>query len=317
MVVALLALPAAAAETETGDDLPSYEGWYQVDVILFRPRSTDLDEESWPEDDPSFPADMVSVNKPTPFKLSLVEQTWTPVDAATETAEDAPLSRDEFLFERESRSRFNREILESVTGPSAAGEDDAPVVPDPDAEVDATLATRVEPLSFEPSPGAYGEVAFSDSIDDSTLKRIAGSLNRSSRYDMLEHLSWIQPIESEPTPIMIQSGNRYDDRFELEGTLNIFRTRFLHVQTDLWYTVFEPRGGGANPFRLGFESSLPDDVLREYSDLVEVERERGQYFPSRSHVMRQSRRIRSGELHYIDHPLFGVIVRFTRYQPES
>ncbi|MGV0034771.1 MAG: CsiV family protein [Candidatus Azotimanducaceae bacterium WSBS_2022_MAG_OTU7] len=33
--------------------------------------------------------------------------------------------------------------------------------------------------------------------------------------------------------------------------------------------------------------------------------------------MFQSRRMRSDELHYIDHPLFGIVVRINRFTPEA
>lgn len=112
--------------------------------------------------------------------------------------------------------------------------------------------------------------------------------------------------------MMVQTGQRYDDRFEIEGTLSFRRSRFLHVDTQLWYTVFEPREIGANPFLRGFESTLPDAVLQEHRDLVEVERQRGQYFPARTHVMDQTRRMRSNELHYLDHPLFGIVVQINQ-----
>ena len=37
-----------------------------------------------------------------------------------------------------------------------------------------------------------------------------------------------------PTPILIQAGSRYDDYFELDGTLSISRSRYLHLDADLY-----------------------------------------------------------------------------------
>ena len=39
-----------------------------------------------------------------------------------------------------------------------------------------------------------------------------------------------------------------------------------------------------------------------------------QYSVERTVVLRQHRRMRSNELHYIDHPLFGLLVRITPYE---
>ena len=58
-------------------------------------------------------------------------------------------------------------------------------------------------------------------------------------------------------------------------------------------------------------------MLIRYKDLVAIENQRGQYFVAATHRMIQARRMRSSELHYLDHPLFGVIVRINRYDPEQ
>lgn len=64
----------------------------------------------------------------------------------------------------------------------------------------------------------------------------------------------------------------------LDGTLRVYLTRYLHVEVDLLYH----RSGVETPFRL-----------------------------------RASRRMRSGELHYLDHPMFGVLVLVTPVEFET
>ena len=49
------------------------EGWYQVDVILFKPTRTSLDAESWPEFEPSYPADVIAITEPRAFNLPQLE----------------------------------------------------------------------------------------------------------------------------------------------------------------------------------------------------------------------------------------------------
>ena len=175
--------------------------------------------------------------------------------------------------------------------------------------IDAAIAQSDE--------NSQGALAFSSREADSSLQAILRSLRRSSRFNVLSHQSWVQPIGSKPTPVLVQAGQRYGDRFEVEGTLSFTRARFLHLQTNLWYTLFEPRAGESNPFMAGFKSALPDEILSQHQELVKVERERGQYFAARTLPMLQSRRMRSDELHYIDHPLFGIVVRINRFTPEA
>ncbi|MBO6656795.1 MAG: hypothetical protein JJ934_07870 [Pseudomonadales bacterium] len=310
------------AQAETG-----FDGWYQVDVILFKPRNTSLDEESWPTRTPEYPADILSVYPGEPFNLSQLEQALD-TDAERPHAEEMPsFSDNAFAFESQSNRNRNRRVVEAMTGMGdqaashSGAETTLKIAPNAgDGAVAEPPQTKADKDDIRDlvsnTPGTTdGQLAFS-SVEDSSLDMIRRSLSRSSRFDVVDHQSWIQPIHSEPTSVMVQTGQRYDDRFEIEGTISISRSRFLHVQTDLWYTIFEPRGGSENPFLQGFESSLTDEQLKDYQDLVDVERERGQYFAARSHVMSQSRRLRSDELHYIDHPLFGVLVRINRYQPD-
>jgi len=307
-----------------------------VDVILFKPRNTDLDDESWPERTPEYPADILSIYPGEPFNLSQLEQALD-TQAELPGVEEAPtLSDNEFAFESLSSRNRNRRVVEAATGmdnpesPAETGPETIETIPADAVTTGADLegvaettdpGTRESDSDFirelvrNASPNTHGQLAFS-SADSSSLEAIRRSLTRSSRFDVIDHQSWVQPIDAEATPVMVQAGQRYDDRYEIEGTLSVSRSRYLHVQTDLWYTIFEPRGGARNPYVQGFESSLSDEQLSEYQALVDVERQRGQYYAARSHVMMQSRRMRSDELHYIDHPLFGLVVRINRFSPE-
>ncbi len=315
------------------------EGWYQIDVILFKPKSADLDEESWPEVDGIYPADVTAVTDGEIFKLSQLEQLE---ELLPPTVEAESALNNEFAFEGQSNRNRNRRVIERITGVSdrdsslgsnegsnensgsasnQAGTDGTSKSIETGTEAELAASRTIEDIIdaalTQVSPNAEGALAFSNREADSSLKAILRSLQRSSGFTVLSHQSWVQPVGSEPTPVMVQAGKRYDDRFEVEGTLSFTRSRFLHVQTNLWYTIFEPRSGEANPFLAGFQSNLSDETLAQYPELVNVERERGQYFVARTHLMLQSRRMRSDELHYIDHPLFGIVVRINRFQPEA
>ncbi len=329
----LLAL-VGPSMTATAESL--FDGWYQVDTIIFKPRSASVGDESWPELNSTYPADVVSIYDGDVFSLSQLEQAGV-AELAPATERAATLSSNEFAFATQSNRTRNQRIIEAVsTQPNTAVSErpaaGGPAADGPAAETSTTNSESADTSTLENAPldasaiarmiaemdaVSPGKLAFSSRIDDSTLKVILRSLNRSSRYDVLDHRSWVQPINNEPTPILVQTGKRYDDRFEVEGTLTVNRSRFLHVQTDLWYTVFEPKSSGNNPYRAAFTSSLTDEQLAGYEDLVSIEQSRGQYYAARVHRMSQSRRMRSDELHYIDHPLFGVIVRITRFDPES
>jgi hypothetical protein len=104
---------------------------------------------------------------------------------------------------------------------------------------------------------------------------MSARLSRSGRYRSLVHLGWRQRALSrnQALPVSIGGSNS-----EVRGTVRLYLSRFLHLETHLLYS--SPNALGGTPF-----------------ELVE------------------SRRMRSGELHYFDHPVFGMIVRITPYQP--
>ncbi|MEM8660538.1 MAG: CsiV family protein [Pseudomonadota bacterium] len=64
--------------------------------------------------------------------------------------------------------------------------------------------------------------------------------------------------------------------------------------------------------------SAMDSVLDPNSPTSSTEEETGPVYPYRHAVLlEQTRRMRSNEVHYIDHPVLGVVVKFTPLDPEE
>lgn len=112
-----------------------------------------------------------------------------------------------------------------------------------------------------------------------------GRLQRSSIYRVVFHRAWIQPVpdRDQLRPMLIQAGERIGTGWRIEGFLGVTRGRYLHLDTRLWYTP--------NP---------SPDAQAEDPGYMEL---------------REQRRMRSGELHYLDHPKFGVLARVDPIQP--
>lgn len=103
-----------------------------------------------------------------------------------------------------------------------------------------------------------------------TLRNQINRLGR--RLDILAAGSWHQalPPRDQPQPLLFQVGER-DGRgpFDVEGWLAVTVQRFVHFEVHLWVRL--------------------DD--------------------SAYALVSESRRLRSGEVHYLDHPVLGMIVR--------
>ena len=150
--------------------------------------------------------------------------------------------------------------------------------------------------------------------EDYILNNVAEKLTRSGRYRILKHLAWRQPVvdRDDALPINITAGRDFTSLFperayrqiefsdtstetdqsasntvrELAGTINVVITRYIHVYSDMVYRL--PR---SNPMSI-------DDALNRDQVLVD-------------YAVNSHRRMRSRELHYIDHPLVGILVEAT------
>ncbi|MFQ5487083.1 MAG: CsiV family protein [Gammaproteobacteria bacterium] len=83
-------------------------------------------------------------------------------------------------------------------------------------------------------------------------------------------------------------------RARLDGLITVSVNRYLHFNVDLLYDNAHEEADQGSLFRIfnAFASEQPPHLFR----------------------MQQSRRLRSGELHYFDHPRFGMIALVTPYE---
>ena len=125
-------------------------------------------------------------------------------------------------------------------------------------------------------------------IEGIGLGGYAKKLKSSKRYRVLVHKAWRQtglshkdafdiPIDSRSA-----SGAQTGDGNNIHGSIKIVLGRYLHIYTDMIYQ--QPRTDAA-PTRYDKQAQL----YKQY--------------PIKSH-----RRMRSKELHYLDHPMVGILV---------
>lgn len=99
---------------------------------------------------------------------------------------------------------------------------------------------------------------------------------------------------------------RDPSRAALDGTLRVHRARYLHVEADLLY--YRPLDGDATlapaPGNDAGAPSVPDSPDTALIEQLLAEDDRA----VRLFRLTERRRMRSRELHYLDHPLFGMLV---------
>ncbi len=140
-------------------------------------------------------------------------------------------------------------------------------------------------------------------VQELLMHREARRIDGRDELHILLHGRWIQPVpeRTAPEPMLIQKGARVGDTQQLEGTLAVTLGRYLHFQADLWYR--EPALG-----QLPVDIPLGEVFLRgsaARTDPAVILPE-----PDNSYMLlSESRRLRSKEVHYLDHPKLGIVVR--------
>ncbi len=160
------------------------------------------------------------------------------------------------------------------------------------------------------------------------LERDAKAIQRSYNYRLLFHEAWRQPVVDQPEApsLLISAGDKFGQQHELEGTIALSVSRYLHLQTNLWFTRFThnygqergnwpelPQRPDQREFALATakspsawqQFSPPTD---DYDKILATP-----FLPERISILRQKRRMRSGEVHYIDHPHLGIVILCTPY----
>lgn len=186
---------------------------------------------------------------------------------------------------------------------------------------------------------------------------------RTNGYRILWHHAWQQPLlNQQQSPwIDIRAGNLYNQRHELEGGIQIYLSRYLHLKTQLWKTTFSsinqpnanhlfhwsqlptalpslngcefintqwPQNMRNDAFPYGCVSPIEDQQATSDSEVPSVHSidddtqstkpvlTETAFAPANLGIekivtMNDSRRMRGGELHYIDHPHMGILARVT------
>lgn len=126
--------------------------------------------------------------------------------------------------------------------------------------------------------------------DDGQLKAEKHRLERSRYYKILYDGSWKQqiPITNKAEPLRITDWVNINGVNQLDGTITISRQKYFSLTANLILT--EPIAY-LNQFAIGnYDPGIANNNLISFE-------------------MQQTRRMKSKELNYFDHPLFGMLIK--------
>ncbi|MEZ5572332.1 MAG: CsiV family protein [Halioglobus sp.] len=194
---------------------------------------------------------------------------------------------------------------------------------------DASASVVQAPTIFTPLPSVQREFGAK-----------AAAMQSSGRYRILFHEAWIQPIagKSAAIPIVLDRSGDGGPWPALQGTIKLYLSRYFYLDTNLWlntqgeylpgtWRMPPPPRGPASPVNTATESIATESPAAAESTVLSTRQPGAALaeevvesdYPFRHAVLlKQSRRMRSGQLNYIDHPMLGVLVKISPLsKPES
>ncbi|PCJ28662.1 MAG: hypothetical protein COA96_00315 [SAR86 cluster bacterium] len=152
-------------------------------------------------------------------------------------------------------------------------------------------------------------------LSESDFRQSNRAIERTADHRLLYHGLWRQAMQNpnQATPIYIEGGREYGQQHELQGNITVRfnpnRDRIV-LDTDLWLSEFSAAA------ELESSWALPDipSKMKNRNSIQNTDTQINQYGIRRIFHFQQSRDMRSGEFHYLDHPAMGIVILVEQYQ---
>ena len=145
-----------------------------------------------------------------------------------------------------------------------------------------------------------------DSARKFSLGAEVSKIAKSRDFRVISTKSWFQNIKmlTDAELVFIDSGFFKGSR--IFGFIQLYKERFLHFNSQLYFSELDPLIEQNPKFISGkniFEDEIIIDLFMEKNQKILYE-------------VKHSKKFRSGEIHYMDHPKFGMLIKLTKAQKE-
>ena len=280
------------------DALPANR--FAIEVIIFLRKPTDdafmeplqeVPQPVWPLDLMALPAQRIQQ------RAQYSNQFWTDTSNSRYCRVDADAPLPDFMkivlsngFETELLNEFSPAGSQITLTPPLTAAEANPLSVDPidvyetEPNPEAVTAVTISPISDAEGNFMRTLQQFNDDIDSNswqwltderlTLQEQRRNIALAPELNVVFHGRWQQPVPPRDAPqrilLPVQNLQLSTQFMRLNGHIGITLGRYLHANTKLWLH--------------------PDPSSNQYA------------------LLHESRRMRSGELHYIDHPMMGVLI---------
>ncbi len=288
------------ASNKDENDIP----WYQIEVIIFANQSyLGMSSETWPETTQLRYTDLIELRHPddpprgTSSKVPNFSASNTPTPY--ELLNPSELQLVPIAKKLDRSEEYQTLVHIAWRQPTLDPDKSIPVYiyqgVDLPASVSLAAATQKSSPSKQQGAGRFSSVAVGNFTYDS------------SQYGQL------LPI----TETDINTGPVLNP---FSGTLRLSVSRYLHIEADLNYRVpvLKEEVVPVDPTNMAFDSTRGIQMPANFESQGQVRTTVRKRQALQNFHMYETRRMRSKELHYLDHPMFGIITRVIPYEiPKS
>ena len=154
-----------------------------------------------------------------------------------------------------------------------------------------------------------------DKRDDNLMKEFKDLIRRSRYFRFIGEQSWYQPIPSKDNSFEIFIDSSIERGSRIFGFLRPYKGRYLHTDIDIFLAeqtqedeilIIEE----SDNTNLNIEGYLFNNTGQELQKKSLPNLQEDELIPI--FQLKESRRIRSGEINYFDHPKFGMLILITK-----
>ena len=293
--------------TNLKDALPSNRFAIEVIVFLREPTDDSVMEPLQEEPQPAWPQDLMALpRQSTQQRAQHPNQFWATALNNRYCHGGGETLLPDFMkivlsngFEAELLNEFSPAGSQVTLIPPLTAAEANPLsvdpidVYEPEPNTEAVTAVTISPISSAENDFARALQQFNDDMDGNswqwlsaeqlTLQEQRRNIALAPELNVVFHGRWQQPVPPRDAPqrilLPVENLQLSTEFMRLNGHIGITLGRYLHANTKLWLH--------------------PDPSSNQYA------------------LLHESRRMRSGELHYIDHPMMGVLINIVPIEADT
>ena len=176
---------------------------------------------------------------------------------------------------------------------------------DDDSE-DFSIENETESDIYTPTLKLKRSIFEIDSARKFSLGAEVSKIAKSRDFRVISTKSWFQNIKTLNGAELVFIDSGFFKGSRIFGFIQLYKERFLHFNSQLYFSELDPLIEQNPKFISGkniFEDEIIIDLFKEKNQKILYE-------------VNHSKKFKSGEIHYMDHPKFGMLIKLSKAQKE-